>query len=108
MTKRRVIKNWDEIALGGSIVEPGTSEDYHTGSWRTFRPVFTAQRCVHCMMCWVYCPDSAVLVQDGRVLGFDYEHCKGCALCATVCPDKSHAIDMVRDNNGQETGTDRQ
>ena len=42
-----------------------------------------------------FCPDMAVIVEDGRVVGFDYKHCKGCGICAKECPSKVHAIDMV-------------
>ena len=45
------------------------------------------------MLCWLYCPDAAVLV-DGEVFdGFDYDLCKGCELCAEMCP--AGAIEMV-------------
>jgi pyruvate ferredoxin oxidoreductase delta subunit len=46
------------------------------------------------MICWVYCPDSAVIVKDGKVQGFDYDHCKGCGICAHECPVKveAHAV----------------
>ncbi|NMB16185.1 MAG: 4Fe-4S binding protein, partial [Firmicutes bacterium] len=53
------------------------------------------ERCIHCLLCWVFCPDMAVIVEDGRVVGFDYKHCKGCGICAKECPSKVHAIDMV-------------
>ena len=89
------INHWNQIPTGGTITEPGTAAQYSTGSWRTLRPVFSADRCVHCMMCWVYCPDSAIVVTNGKMVGFDYGHCKGCSLCATVCPDKAHAIVMA-------------
>ncbi|MBI1746073.1 MAG: 4Fe-4S binding protein [Acidobacteria bacterium] len=93
----RLLSDGDVITAGGHITEPGTASQYKTGSWRTMRPVFSAERCVHCMMCWIYCPDSAIVAIDQKVVGFDYHHCKGCSLCATVCPVKAHAIEMVRE-----------
>ena len=46
------------------------------------------------MLCWLYCPDAAVLV-DGEVFeGFDYDLCKDCELCAEMCPAEG-AIEMV-------------
>jgi 2-oxoacid:acceptor oxidoreductase delta subunit (pyruvate/2-ketoisovalerate family) len=77
------------------VIPGGSSVAYRTGDWRQDRPVLDLERCIHCLFCWLYCPDSAVLVRDGRVLGIDYEHCKGCGICAAVCPPKAKAIHMV-------------
>ncbi len=79
---------WREASIAGTVFEPGNSVEYITGSWRTLRPVRDEERCTNCMICWVYCPDSAILVRDGKVVGFDYDHCKGCGICAHECPVK--------------------
>lgn len=79
----------------GPVIPGGTSRDFLTGSWRQERPVLDLDRCVHCMLCWLYCSDSSVLVTDGRVTGLDYDYCKGCGICAMVCPPKASAITMV-------------
>ena len=81
-------KSWKEIPIGGLIDKGGTAEEYKTGSWRTFKPVRDESKCIDCMFCWVYCPDSSVCVKDGKMTGFDYDHCKGCGICASVCPKK--------------------
>lgn len=88
------LKGWKDIPIGGMVLEPGSSVEYITGTWRSMRPVRDEEKCTHCMICWVYCPDSAVIVKDSRVVGFDYDHCKGCGICATECPVKveKHAI----------------
>ncbi|MFO7870979.1 MAG: 4Fe-4S binding protein [Kiritimatiellia bacterium] len=88
------IKNWKEMPIGGMITEPGNSEEYETGTWRTYRPVHVPERCIHCLRCWILCPDSAVKVENGKMAGFDYDHCKGCGICARECPEKCHAIEM--------------
>ncbi len=77
---------WRDIPIGGLIVEAGNAVRYNTGSWRAFRPVWNEAICTHCMTCWVFCPDASVLVEDGKMTGFDLEHCKGCGICAEVCP----------------------
>lgn len=91
------LKGWKEIPIGGIILEAGNAAKYQTGSWRTFYPVRDEEKCTHCLRCWIFCPDSAVLVKDGKVVGFDYEHCKGCGICATECPIKVKAIKMVKE-----------
>jgi len=88
-------KSWQELAIGGSILEPATSRQYKTGSWRAFKPIWYEDRCIHCLFCWVYCPEPAVFVEDGKVTGIDYDFCKGCGICAKECPEKANAIEMV-------------
>ncbi|MFH1086860.1 MAG: 4Fe-4S dicluster domain-containing protein, partial [Chloroflexota bacterium] len=61
---------------------------YITGTWRTMRPVRDADQCIQCLICWIMCPDASVLVENGKVVGFDYDHCKGCGICAQQCPAK--------------------
>ena len=85
---------WKDIPLGGMIPEPGTSHEYNTGNWRTFRPIHDEQKCINCMRCWIMCPDSAIMVEEGKVVGIDYDHCKGCGICAFECPDKVKAFEM--------------
>jgi 2-oxoacid:acceptor oxidoreductase delta subunit (pyruvate/2-ketoisovalerate family) len=70
------------------ILEAGNAVQYPTGTWRAFRPVFGEAKCIHCFTCWLYCPDSSILVdpENEKMLGFDLEHCKGCGICAAVCP----------------------
>ena len=87
-------KTWKEIPIGGVITEAGNAIKYLTGDWRTFKPVRDEEKCTDCLICWVYCPDSSVLVEDGKIRGVDYDHCKGCGICAEVCPPK--CIEMVK------------
>jgi pyruvate ferredoxin oxidoreductase delta subunit len=42
----------------------------------------------------VFCPDSAIIVEDAKVKGVDYDHCKGCGICARECPPKVQAFTM--------------
>jgi len=80
--------------IGGIIEKGGTAHDYVTGGWRKFRPVVDHVKCINCLICWVVCPDSAIIAEEGKMIGFDMEHCKGCGLCASECPDKVTAITM--------------
>lgn len=86
---------WKEARMGGTVTEPGSSVNYLTGTWRSLRPVHDMEQCTHCMICWVYCPDAAIIVEEGRWARIDYDHCKGCGICAQVCPvniKKPHAV----------------
>ncbi len=88
-------KGWKDLPLGGLIVDAGNAMEYETGSWRTFKPVVDFDKCNHCLLCWVFCPDTSVCVADEKMTGFDYVHCKGCGICAAECPKK--AVAMVLD-----------
>jgi len=88
------LKKWKEVPRGGLILKPGSAAEYETGTWRTFRPIHHEDKCIQCLRCWIYCPDAAVIVKDGKVVGFDYVHCKGCGICARECPAEPVAITM--------------
>ena len=63
--------DWKEQTFAGIIFDAGNSRFYHTGSWRTFRPVWAADKCIHCLRCFYLCPDSAITVEDAKVQGID-------------------------------------
>ena len=86
-------KGWKEIPEGGLILEGGNASKYNTGSWRAFCPVRDEEKCTDCLICWIYCPDSAIIIKDDKIAGIDLEHCKGCGICAKQCPKQ--AIKMV-------------
>lgn len=87
---------WQEMTIGAEIFEPATSKLVNTGDWRTMTPVFKEDKCKHCMICYPYCPDSAIPVEEGKRLDFDFKHCKGCGICVKVCP--FDAIDFVKED----------
>ncbi len=91
--------SWRKHPLGGVIEDPGNSSKFKTGGWRTFRPVRNALNCNQCLICYIYCPDSSIIVEDGNVTGINYDFCKGCGICATECP--RDAIEMK--DEGEET-----
>jgi len=85
---------WAKLPRAGAIMAAGNSVKFVTGTWRTFRPVWDEEKCIHCLTCWILCPDDSILVEDGKVVGIDYDHCKGCGICAAECPPKVQAFEM--------------
>lgn len=65
-----------------------------TGSWRNIRPVMDLGQCIQCGICWKFCPDVAIDIQDEWPV-INYDYCKGCGLCAEECPAK--CITMVEE-----------
>lgn len=94
------LPGWKEMLPGAAIADAGNASGYATGGWRTMRPKLN-DRCNDCLLCWFFCPDSAVRLDEGKVTGFDLTHCKGCGICAEVCPPRIKAIDMVQDGKDE-------
>ncbi|MHC4479742.1 MAG: 4Fe-4S binding protein [Planctomycetota bacterium] len=86
----------------GTVVEGGSMAKLYTGSWRTYCPVTDFEKCTHCMICWIMCPDSAIQVEDGKKLGTDMQYCKGCGICAAVCPVDAIEIKLESDMSEDE------
>ncbi len=62
-----------------------------TGAWRNIKPVIDLDDCIQCGICWKFCPDVSVLVEDELPV-IDYDYCKGCGICAEECPTKCIAM----------------
>ena len=102
MTKKKITKpGWKELLEGCLIIGGGTAKEFKTGDWRTKKPILLSEKCINCLACWIYCPDSAVIIKDGKVVGFDYEYCKGCGICANECPVKGKAIKMISEKESK-------
>lgn len=95
MSGKYWLKNWQELPIGGVIVEGGNAQDYETGTWRTWRPVWNKEHCTNCLNCWIFCPEEAYNLCEGKtkqgkerreIKDINYFHCKGCGLCVKVCP----------------------
>ncbi|WP_165044704.1 MULTISPECIES: 4Fe-4S binding protein [unclassified Adlercreutzia] len=80
----------------GFVMPGGLSEHYITGGWRSMRPVWNAEACTNCMLCWISCPDSSIIVQDGKMVGIDYDHCKGCGVCVHEC--RFGCLELIRED----------
>jgi 2-oxoacid:acceptor oxidoreductase delta subunit (pyruvate/2-ketoisovalerate family) len=88
------LRDWDALEPGGTVL-PGEAPRTHTGGWRTgVKPAADLSKCVNCLLCWLHCPDSAIVLDRSTAFaGFDFDYCKGCEICAAVCP--AGAIEMV-------------
>ena len=90
------LKAWNELAPAGAI-DPATAARPETGGWRTgLKPEVELSRCVNCLLCWLHCPDSSIVLEGTTFAGFDYDYCKGCEICAAICP--VDAITMVAES----------
>lgn len=80
---------------GGILPEPGNSiwNDL-TVSRIGWIPVLDAEKCIHCGVCDLVCPDFCLAWGESdndakferKLKGVDYRYCKGCLRCVESCP----------------------
>ena len=83
------------VPVPGTPIATFPSSRIRTSSWRTFRPTIDRARCTRCNLCWKFCPDVAIGLDDDGFPVVDADHCKGCGICAEECPPK--AIVMTKE-----------
>jgi pyruvate ferredoxin oxidoreductase gamma subunit len=84
--------------IGGLITEAGNTVLKNMSSSRSgFLPVFDVEKCAHCGLCDLVCPDHCFVwrqeasadrenATDVWLEGIDYNFCKGCMRCVDSCP----------------------
>jgi pyruvate ferredoxin oxidoreductase delta subunit len=89
--------------IGGKIITQGNSTAVKTGSWKTFAPNWDKKRCIQCLICAIYCPESAISVKNDQRKETDMDYCKGCGICAQICPVKCITMEKAceEDPNGK-------
>ena len=85
--------SWTEVPEG-AVIKNSSTRAKVTGSWSPVRPVWDKKKCVHCMLCALYCPESCIPSKGGKREETNLNYCKGCGICAVECPVK--AIKMER------------
>jgi len=79
-------KSWKELEMA-AVLRAGTSLEFKTGNWRSEKPVIDYAKCIDCLICWTFCPDSSIK-RNGTKVSINYDYCKGCGICANECPVK--------------------
>ena len=59
------MKENKDVPTGGDAVG-GSAASYETGGWRKLQPILDRDKCIDCLICWIMCPDTAIVVEDGR------------------------------------------
>ena len=81
--------------VGGIVPEPGNMVwNDLTASRIGLIPVLDREKCIHCGLCDLVCPDYCLTWGDGEeggkyereLMGVDYRYCKGCLRCVESCP----------------------
>ncbi len=87
-------RSWKNLPLAALPYKLST--EYKTGGWRALKPVIDYNKCVNCLLCWLFCPEMTIHWTGEKVV-IDYDYCKGCGICAHECPVK--AISMVPESS---------
>lgn len=90
---------YETAPIGGVLPMPGNSVSTNlTTSRAGWLPVLHEDRCIHCGLCDLVCPDLCLVWKtegEGKVpdsaqlLGVDYHYCKGCQRCVETCPTEA-------------------
>jgi len=86
---------WQDLPPAMTVDKPGNTMEVETGTWRAIKPILNKDKCIKCLICWVYCPDNAIKRLEDDYVEINYYYCKGCGICASECPTK--AIEMVEE-----------
>ena len=78
-------KGYKTMVMGGIIEKAGNSLEYMTGDWRVKYPFIDKEICINCLICYIYCPEKCIKVNDDKIDKIDLKYCKGCGICATEC-----------------------
>jgi pyruvate ferredoxin oxidoreductase gamma subunit len=78
-----------------SISVQANSPERKTGHWRQVRPALHQERCTHCWICFVRCPEAAISLDAQDYPIVNYDECKGCLLCVHECP--THAFSAEKE-----------
>lgn len=108
--------------LGGAVLDAGNTVTNDLSiSRQGFAPRLDRERCTHCGVCDLVCPDYCLVwetqevsqaVTDGtvawerqstRLLGIDYQFCKGCLRCVESCPSGA----LTKEREGAWVQTER-
>jgi pyruvate ferredoxin oxidoreductase gamma subunit len=86
---------YDTQPAGGLIPNPGNTAWNDLSVSRTgWMPVLDREKCIHCGLCDLVCPDFCLVWGAGdlngkferELKGVDYRYCKGCLRCVESCP----------------------
>jgi len=113
MTEEHLLQGWEEFEAGAILHSfDGTADakkhhlnnsiNHTVADWRSEKPVYNEEHCIHCQFCWVYCPDTSIISKEKKFDHIDYVHCKGCGICVDVCPTNPKALLMFTEQTPEE------
>jgi pyruvate ferredoxin oxidoreductase gamma subunit len=93
--RQQPLWGYETAPPGGVILAAGNTVWNDLSASRTgWLPVLDAEKCVHCGMCDMVCPDlclvwsaegNTAVPTAAHLVGIDYRYCKGCLRCIESC-----------------------
>ncbi len=89
--KPHPIYGYETAPIGGVFSIPGNTLSHDlTLSRMGWIPVFELEKCIHCGVCDMVCPDFCFVWKSAQpykvhLEGIDYHYCKGCLRCVESC-----------------------
>jgi pyruvate ferredoxin oxidoreductase delta subunit len=82
------MKSWQEMEKGVVNRLGGNNLKERNGyaSKLYMKPLFAPTTCTQCLICWIFCPENAIILENNSVKEINYSLCKGCGICANECP----------------------
>ncbi|MFX0046485.1 MAG: 2-oxoacid:acceptor oxidoreductase family protein [Candidatus Hermodarchaeota archaeon] len=78
--------SWHELLPGCVVAEPGNASQYRTGDWKSQHPEYDNSKCIKCGICYIFCPEGCIALQDSGYYEPNLYYCKGCGICSQECP----------------------
>jgi NADPH-dependent glutamate synthase beta subunit-like oxidoreductase/Pyruvate/2-oxoacid:ferredoxin oxidoreductase delta subunit len=74
------------VEEGRKSFKEGTSGLTKTEMDSEIARCFKCGTCIHCDLCFLICPDLAIVKAKGAGYELQRDFCKGCGMCASTCP----------------------
>ena len=91
-----LLPSWHELLPGCVVIEPGNASAYRTGDWRSQHPEFDYEKCNKCGLCYIFCPEGCIELEENGYFQANLYYCKGCGICAKECP--KNVITMIEES----------
>jgi pyruvate ferredoxin oxidoreductase delta subunit len=74
-----------KTTIGCVLLNEGRAQPFTKASKRDMRPLWDRDRCTKCGICFLFCPDAAIIRRKDGYFDMDPDFCKGCGICHREC-----------------------
>jgi len=74
-----------KLKIECSVVAKGLAEPFKSNKPKQFLPVWDKERCIRCGICYIYCPNGAVIRVEDGFFEAEVDSCSACGICHREC-----------------------